>query len=123
MQKRPTPRSVLAWAVAISLIQGFDVAVHVASGQLEPLRVVASLIVTVWAVLAVVRGDVARRTVVAALGAYLALNAVFVALEGVTNPAQGDAVRWVLFALVAATTITVLGLTNARAAGPTSRPT
>ncbi|MFN2323853.1 MAG: hypothetical protein ABR510_12950 [Trueperaceae bacterium] len=123
MRDRPVPLSVLVWAAVLGLIQGFDVGVHVASGQLEPLRVAASLLVTVWAIVAVVRRDAARRTVVvAALGAYLALNAVFLALEGVTNPAQDGAVRWMLFALVATTTIAVLSVANRRAAEPVSRP-
>jgi hypothetical protein len=86
-----------------------------ATDQIEPLRVVANVLIAGWAVVAAVRRAPAGRLAVpAALGAYLLLNAVFVALEGVTNPDQGDAVRWMLFALIAATTVAVLGLSAAR---------
>lgn len=112
--RSPRP-AVLAWASVLGLLQGFDVGVHAAAGQLEPLRVVANVLIAGWAVVAVVRSDAARGLAVqGALGAYLLLNAVFVALEGPTNPAQGGAVRWLLFALVVATTGAVLGLATAR---------
>jgi len=119
----PVPHVVLAWVVALVLLQGVDVSVHAAAGQIEPLRVVASVLIAGWAIVAVVRRDAARGLVVqAALGAYLLLNAVFVALEGVTNPDQSGAVRWPLFALVAATTVAVLGLAAARARASARRP-
>jgi hypothetical protein len=115
------PRSVLAWAAFVGIVQGFDVGVHLASGQLEPLRLAASVLIAGWAVAAVVRADAARGpALLVAHGAYLLLNAVFVALEGPTNPAQGGAVRWMLFALVLATSVAVVGLATARAA---ARPT
>jgi hypothetical protein len=116
MPNRPVPIAVLAWAGVIGLVQGLDVGVHVAAGQLEPLRVAANVLIALWAVVAVVRTDAARGLAVrGALGGYLLLNAVFVALDGPTNPAQGGAVRWMLFALVVATTVAVLGLATARA--------
>jgi len=117
----PTPirslrPAVLAWAAALGLLQGVDVGAHAAAGQIEPLRVAASVLIAGWAVVALVRLDAARGLAVqAALAAYLLLNALFVALEGATNPAQGGAMRWLLFALVVATTVVVLGLATARA--------
>ena len=123
MAKPPVPPAVLAWAAVLGLVQGFDVGVHLASGQLEPLRVAASLLIVGWAVVAVVRRDAARGLAVqAALGAYLLLNAVFVALEGPTNPAQDGAVRWMLFVLVVATTVAVLGFATARTRAQVPRP-
>ncbi len=123
MPNRPVPSAVLAWAAVLGLLQGFDIGVHVAAGQLEPLRVAANVLIAGWAVVAVVRIDAARgRAVQGALGAYLLLNAVFVALEGPTNPAQGGAVRWMLFALVVATTVAVLGLATVRARAGAARP-
>jgi hypothetical protein len=117
------PRSVLAWAAFVGIVQGFDVGVHLASGQLEPLRLAASVLIAGWAVAAVVRADAARGPVlVGAHGAYLLLNAVFVALEGPTNPAQGGAVRWMLFALVLATSVAVVGLATARGRGRPAAP-
>lgn len=112
----PAPTVVLTGVVALVLLQGFDVSVHAVAGQIEPLRVAASVLIAGWAIVAVVRHDAARGLAVqVALGAYLLLNAVFVALEGATKPDQGGAVRWLLFALVAATTVAVLGLAAARA--------
>jgi hypothetical protein len=123
MPHRSASTAVLAWAGVIGLVQGLDVGVHVAAGQLEPLRVAANVFIAVWAVVAVVRSDAARgRAVQGALGAYLLLNAVFVALEGPTNPAQGGAVRWLLFALVVVTTVAVLGLATVRARLGAARP-
>ncbi len=123
MAKPPVPPAVLAWAAVLGLVQGFDIGVHLAAGQLEPLRVVASVLIAGWAILAVVRSEAARGLAVqAALGAYLFLNAVFVVLEGPTNPANGGAVRWLLFALVVATTVAVLGFATARTRARATRP-
>jgi hypothetical protein len=115
MRMPSAPAVVLPWVVVLGLLQVFDVVVHAATDQIEPLRVVANVLIAGWAVVAAVRrGPAGRLAVPAALGAYLLLNAGFVALEGVTNPDQGDAVRWMLFALIAATTVAVLGLSAAR---------
>jgi hypothetical protein len=115
MRMPSAPTVVLPWVVVLGLLQVFDVVVHAATDQIEPLRVVANVLIAGWAGVAVVRRAPAGRLAVpAALGAYLLLNAVFVALEGVTNPDQGGAVRWMLFALIAATTVAVLGLSAAR---------
>jgi hypothetical protein len=110
------PPAALAWAAVLAVMQAFDVGVHAAAGQIEPLRVTASALVVGWALVALQRRAAARSLGVrAALGAYLLLNALFVALEGPTNPAQGGAVRGVLFALVVATTAVALALASARA--------
>ena len=60
MPNRPVPIAVLAWAGVIGLVQGLDVGVHVAAGQLEPLRVAANVMIAVWAVVAVVQSGGAR---------------------------------------------------------------
>ena len=123
MPNRPVPIAVLAWASVLGLLQGFDIGVHVAAGQLEPLRVAANVLIAVWGVIAVVRRGAARGLALrGALAGYLLLNAGFVVLEGPTNPAQGGAVRWMLFALVVATTVAVLGLATARARAGAARP-
>jgi hypothetical protein len=113
MRLPSAPAVVLAWVVI--LLQVFDVVVHAATDQIEPLRVAANFLVAGSAIVALVRSAAARGLAVpTALGAYLLLNAVFVALEGFTNPDQGGAVRWMLFALIAATTVAGLGLAAAR---------
>jgi hypothetical protein len=117
MPKPAVPPAVLAWIVFLFLLLVFDVGMHAAAGQIEPLRVAASVFIAAWAVVVIVSRAAARGLAVqAALGAYLLLNAVFIALEGFTNADQGGAVRWTLFALVAATTVAVLGLAAARGA-------
>jgi hypothetical protein len=115
MRMPSAPAVVLPWVAVLGLLQVFDVVVHAATDQIEPLRVAANVVIAGWAVVAAVRRARAGRLAVpAALGAYLLLNAVFVALECVANPDQGGAVRWMLFALIAATTGAVLGLSAAR---------
>ena len=92
-------------SVAIALVQLFDLAIHAATDQLEPLRVASNLVILLW--LAVVTsGKISasmRQTGIVSLGGYLLLNALFLAQAGFTNPAQGGAVRWMLILLVALT--------------------
>lgn len=92
-------------SIAIVLVQLFDVAIHAATDQLEPLRVASNVVILVWAALALSgRFDARFRIAVASIGAYLALNVLFLAREGVTNPAQGGEFRTMLFLLVLLTT-------------------
>lgn len=116
MRRPPASAIVLTWVVV--LLQVFDVVVHAATDQIEPLRVAANVLIAGSAIVAMVSSAAARgRAFPAALGAYLLLNAVFVALAGATNPHQGGAVRWMLFALIATTTVAALGLAAARTRG------
>lgn len=91
--------------VAIALIQLFDIAIHAATDQLEPLRVASNVVILLWLILAA-SGKISasmRQTDIASVGGYLLLNAIFLAQAGLTNPAQGGAVRWMLFLLVVLT--------------------
>jgi hypothetical protein len=122
MRMPSAPPVVLTWVVV--LLQVFDVVVHAATDQIEPLRVAANVLIAGSAVVAVVRSAAAGGLAVpAALGAYLMLNAVFVALAGAANPYQGGAVRWMLFALIATTTVAALGLAVARTRASASTTT
>jgi hypothetical protein len=88
--------------IAIAIVQVFDVVIHVATDQVEILRIIANLVILFW-VMGVVWGRFRTGFLplsVAAVGVYLLLNLTFLALEGVTNPAQGDAPRIMLFLLV-----------------------
>lgn len=91
--------------IMLLLVQLFDIGVHAATDQLEPLRVASNLIIIAWlAVMA--SGRSSRRTVPTAfvsIGAYLGLNMIFLALEGLTNPNTGE-LRGMLFLLVILTT-------------------
>jgi hypothetical protein len=121
MRMPSAPPVVLTWVVV--LLQVFDVVVHAATDQIEPLRVAANLLIAGSAVVAAVRSAAGGLAVPAALGAYLMLNAVFVALAGAANPYQGGAVRWMLFALIATTTVAALGLAVARTRASASTTT
>ncbi|MDM8521016.1 hypothetical protein QUF64_13285 [Anaerolineales bacterium HSG6] len=89
----------------IAVIQLFDIAIHAASDQLEPMRVVSNLIILAW-VFVLISGKLSKKIKSVALGSigtYLGLNLIFLALEGLTNPNTG-APRSMLFLLVILTT-------------------
>jgi hypothetical protein len=88
--------------VVLVVLQLFDIVIHAATDQLETLRVASNVIILAWLV-AVAAGRINARAVQAAagaIGAYLVLNILFLALEGVTHPNQGGELRVTLFALV-----------------------
>lgn len=89
----------------IILLQVFDIAIHAATHQLEPLRVVSNLVILAWIALMMTGklGEILKSVALGAMGAYLGLTVIFVALEGVTNPKTG-ALRGMLFLLVLLTT-------------------
>lgn len=91
--------------VSIGLVQVFDVAIHVASGQVEALRISSNTIILLWLIATSAREVQGRRVLIAALAivAYLGLNGIFLALEGFTNASQGGAPRTMLFLLVSTT--------------------
>ncbi|MFZ4814436.1 MAG: hypothetical protein ACOYL5_07875, partial [Phototrophicaceae bacterium] len=89
-------------AVGVALIQAFDILIHAATDQLEPIRVTSNILILLWLVL-LASGRFNTRGVITALGAigvYLTLNVVFLAVNGVTNPEQGGELRVMLFVLV-----------------------
>ena len=103
--------------LVIALVQLVDIALHAATNQLEPLRVSSNLVILLWLAISLFGrlGDkfrpvlgtgtaFARWLALAFPGTYLLLNLVFLALEGVTNPEQGGALRITLFGLVTLTT-------------------
>lgn len=101
-----------ALGLALAITQLFDVVIHAATDQLEPLRVIANLAILLW-LGALAIGKFQAQTLSMSLGAiglYLALNLIFLAREGLTNPAQGDAVRVMLLLLVATTTALAMAL-------------
>lgn len=101
---------------SIALVQIFDIAIHAATDQLEPLRVASNVVILLWLAL-MASGKIsayARQIGVASVGVYLLFNALFLAQSGFTNPAQGGAVRWMLLLLVALTLALALWLTYTR---------
>jgi hypothetical protein len=93
--------------IAIALVQLFDIFIHAVTNQLEFLRVMSNLVILVWLVLVFI-GKTDTKFFPAAIGSvglYLVLNMIFLASEGLTNPAQGGAPRTMLFALVVLTAV------------------
>jgi len=106
MLEQETPKLSKAFSIGIIIIQLFDIVIHAATDQLEPLRVVSNLIIMVWIVI-VLKGKFIERIFPLALGSigfYLVFNLIFLIREGMTNPNTGEA-RTMLFLLVLLTTV------------------
>ena len=94
---RPLNRSL----AGVIIIQALDAVVHLATGNIELLRISASvmLVVGAWMML---RSPAGAKGVGMANGfAYLVLNGVFLSVHGLTNAATGN-LRIPLFVLVIA---------------------
>lgn len=80
----PRTRLTLVLAGLLVALNVFDIVVHVATDQVEPLRIAGNVVVLV-ASLALLFVASARRAWVPAVagGVSLALNAVFIALNGI----------------------------------------
>ena len=92
--------------IAIVLIQLFDIIIHVATNQVEPIRIAASVIISAWIGL-VFWNKLGKSFAVisqAAMTIYIILNVIFINTAGVTNPTN-DSPRLTLFAIVTLTTI------------------
>ena len=93
--------------VGIVLVQIFDAIIHIATDQLEPIRITSNIVILLWSAavwFGWLKGQF-RTASLAALGIYLLLNGIFLAQNGLTNQEQGDAPRTMLFLLVMATTV------------------
>lgn len=91
--------------IAIALVQMFDILLHAVTNQLEPLRVTSNLVILLWLAMAASGRLNARLRLIAfaSNGAYLALNLVFLTLEGFTNLEQGGTLRVALLLFVSIT--------------------
>lgn len=98
--KAPTAMKILS--LSLALVQVFDLLLHLATGQVEPLRITANVVILLWLAGLAAGRYRANAWPLAAVAptAYLGLNLLFLALEGFTNPAQGGAPRTMLFVLV-----------------------
>ena len=90
--------------VGVLFIQAVDVFIHVASGQIETLRISASvmLVIGAWMILASPGG--ARGVGIANGFAFALLNGVFLSVSGLSNPETGS-LRMPLFVLVTASLV------------------
>ncbi|MDQ2092463.1 hypothetical protein [Marimonas arenosa] len=107
--KRKNP--VLGLVAALLSVQLFDIIIHVATDQVEPIRIASNALLGLWAI-GTVFSLVPAKAATIAITLYLILNGWFVALHGVTNQDQGGAVRVTLFVLVGLSTALALWLKN-----------
>ncbi len=91
--------------VGVLFIQVLDVFIHVTSGQVECLRISASvmLVIGAWMILASPGG--AKGVGIANGFAFVLLNGVFLSVSGVSNPETGG-FRIPLFVLMSASLLT-----------------
>jgi len=112
----PSPLLLRGLSLALVLVQIMDVVIHAATNQLEPIRVTANVIILLW--LVAINSDRSKAYFlplsIGSIGAYLVLNLIFLVREGLTNPAQGNEPRVMLFLLVILTLILSTWLTYLR---------
>lgn len=91
---------------AIAGVQLFDIVIHAATDQLELLRIGSNIVILVWLGWLLFGNTLARSKSAgySAVSIYIVLNIVFLMIFGATNPEQGDALRTMLFLLIALTT-------------------
>ena len=90
------------WSV-IAIVQVFDIFIHVATNQVEPIRITSNIIILLWLTTVFIFSTFNANFLKMAIGsivAYLVLNIIFLMLEGVTNAEQGGELRVMLFVLV-----------------------
>ena len=112
MPRSPVSNRQRLVIVGLLLVQAIDIAVHAATNQIEPLRITSNLVIGLWVALIAIK---TFRTWFgfAAWGAitgYLALNCLFLVREGLTNPNQGDNLRFPLFLFLGVTVSLSLAL-------------
>ena len=92
--------------LGIFLLQLFDIFIHAVTDQLEILRVTSNIIVLVWLTITAAGKFNGKFLQIAmgSVGAYLILNIIFLAFEGVRNMEQGGELRVTLFLLIFLTT-------------------
>ena len=116
-------RAAVVLLVALAGVQLIDIAFHLATGHVEVLRIVASAVIVVGAVVATTGvaplAAPARWAIMGTAAAiYLLLNVVFLVDAGLVNPTSG-APRIPLFVFVAMTLATAVVLMAVR--GRTAR--
>lgn len=113
-QNRDRNLRIYSLGAVITLVQLFDIVIHVANDMIEPIRMAASVIIFVWLsiVLSGRLNHIPWRVASGFVGVYVLLNALFLATEGLTNPDNGDQFRTVLFVLVGVTVTLSVWLAN-----------
>lgn len=102
--------------VFLLLLQGLDIALHAATGQVEPMRVTSNGVIALGAIASIVASNVSKSILLVAGLAYLLLNAVFLLQHGVINP-QTEALRVPLFGFMVLSLVLVLWMTRTSKSG------
>ena len=95
--------TILLIGVALALVQVIDIILHVATNQAEPIRIMSNIVILVWLAFAAFgkfKQQGFRLLAVGFMGVYLALNIAFLAVNGLTNTAQGGGLRVTLLVLI-----------------------
>ena len=103
MLKQNTSWNLRVLGGVIAIVQVFDIFIHVATNQVEPIRITSNIIILLWltTVFAVSPFNANfLKMAIGSIAAYLVLNIIFLMLEGVTNAEQGGELRVTLFVLV-----------------------
>ena len=103
MLEQNTTRNLKVLGIVIAIIQIFDIFIHVATNQVEPIRITSNIIILLWLttvfIFSLFNANFLK-TAIGSIVAYLVLNVIFLMLEGVTNSEQGGELRVTLFVLV-----------------------
>ena len=112
-------RAATVLLVALAGVQLIDVVFHIATGQVEVLRLIASAVIVMAAVIAraVPVGSAGITVIVVGAAIYLVLNVVFLVDAGLVNPVTG-APRIPLFVFIALTLIAAAALVVVRRRAP-----
>ena len=93
-------KRVLIPLVLLIVLQILDVVVHVATQQIEPIRITSNAVLSAGALAAVLLAVSASRFAIPlAVTAYLVLNLLFLAQHGTVNPTT-EALRLPMFVFV-----------------------
>jgi len=94
-----TPKII---GILIIIVQLADILIHATTNQLEPIRVASNIVILLWLAVVASGGFKSRSLWMSTISivAYFILNIIFLALEGVTNAAQGGELRIALFLLM-----------------------
>ena len=103
MLKQNTSWNLRVLGGVIAIVQVFDIFIHVATNQVEPIRITSNIIILLWLTTVFILSTFNAnflKTAIGSIVAYLVLNIIFLMLEGVTNAEQGGELRVTLFVLV-----------------------
>ena len=91
--------------IIIAAIQVVDVAVHILSDQVEPLRIAANIAVIAWALVSAL--NLSKKQSMVNLSVFIVLNLVFLLQNGIAN----DGSPRIFFWGAVASTVLLMGYT------------